>query len=185
MEALKKDKLYTYADYVKWDTEERYELIDGIPYLMTSPTFEHQDISGNLYGLLWNFLRGKPCKVLYAPFDVRLNAESADDTMVQPDILIVCDKSKIEKNCITGAPDMVIEILSPSTSRHDRVRKFNKYLQVGVREYWIVCPDDKTVETHILQNGAYITKRYEENDTIHVHILEGCKINLSDVFIEE
>ena len=185
MEALRKDKSYTYADYASWDTEERYELIDGVPYMMAAPSITHQRISGNLHGELWNFLRGKPCKVFSAPLDVRLNAAADNDVdVVQPDLMVVCDRSKIDEKGCNGAPDLVIEILSPSSISHDKLRKFNKYLQTGVREYWIVDPYNKMVTVNILDNGKYYNTAYGETDTVPVHILEGCEISLSDVFAE-
>ena len=185
MEALLKDKRYTYADYANWDTEDRYELIDGVPYMMASPTEPHQRIIGNLHYQLFDFLKGKPCRVYLSPFDVRLNAAGDDDDVVQPDILVVCDRAKIDRRGLNGAPDMAIEILLLSSVSHDRVRKFNKYLQTGVREYWIVDPDSKTAQVHILaQNGAYIVKSYGETDTVAVNVLEGCEISLPDVFSE-
>ncbi|MDR0310315.1 MAG: Uma2 family endonuclease, partial [Acidobacteriota bacterium] len=115
MEALQKDERYTYADYASWDTEERYELIDGVPYLMSpAPLRKHQSILFELSGQFRNFLKGKPCKAFAAPFDVRLNADTYDDTVVQPDLVVICDKLKLDAKGCVGAPDMVIEILSPS-----------------------------------------------------------------------
>ena len=183
MDALQKDKRYTYADYLTWDDDVRYELIDGVPYMMASPSTEHQRICSELHGQLWAFLQGKPCRPFTAPIDVRLNINKGDDTVFQPDIMVVCDHSKIDKKSINGAPDFVIEILSPSTSRHDTFIKLNKYLWAGVREYWVVNPDEKTVLAHILKDGDYIVKAYGvEDETISVSVLNGCIINLKEVF---
>ena len=180
------NRKYTYADYVKWDDDERYELIDGIPIRMDAPTWQHQEVLGNLYLQLRSFIKGKQCKVFLAPFDVRLNADTLDNTVVQPDIVVVCNKENMMKTGYVGGPDMVIEISSPSTSRKDRNLKFNKFLQAGVREYWIVDPDDKTLAVHILKDGDYITRAYnDEKNKVPVHILEGCVIDLSEVFVEE
>ena len=185
MDAIRDDKRYTYADYASWDDDARYELIDGIAYMMSpAPGRRHQGIGGNIFAHLWNFLRGKPCKVYDAPFDVRLNAADDDDTVVQPDIVVVCDQAKLDDKGCNGAPDLVVEILSPSTASRDRVLKFNKYLQAGVREYWIVDPDSKTVLTHMLKDGQYMTRAYAEADTVPVHVLDGCTISLPDVFAE-
>ena len=173
---------YTYKDYLNSDDDIRYELIDGVIYMMSSPSQAHQDISGELYGRLWNFLRGKPCKVYHAPFDVLLNADTTDDTVLQPDLLVVCDMAKLDGKSCVGAPDMVIEILSPSTSKKDRIIKLNRYLQAGVREFWIVDPDDKGVTVYILKNGEYIVRAYEDTDIAPVHVLDGCRINLPEVF---
>jgi len=181
-----KDQRYTYKDYCTWDDDERWELIDGVPYAMSpAPTPAHQRISGELYFQLASFLKGKLCQVFYSPFDVRLNAAGDDDYDVfQPDLLVVCDRAKIDDKGLNGAPDMAIEIISPYSARRDRVLKFNHYLQAGVREYWIVDAEIKTVQTCILKNGEYIVKAYTETDAIPVHVLDGCTINLSDVFAE-
>jgi len=177
-----KIQYYTYADYCEWDDDERWELIGGIPYAMTAPSTTHQRILGALHRQFANFLDKKPCEVFLAPFDVRLNAEEYDDTVVQPDLTIICDSAKIDDKGYKGVPDMVIEILSPSTAKHDILRKFNIYLRVGVREYWIVDPETRTVQVFILENGRYLAKSYGEADTVTVHALEGCEIILSDVF---
>jgi len=178
------NRLYTYSDYLQWDDDKRRELIDGVPYLMSAPNRMHQEISRNLLVQLVEILKGKPCKVYHAPFDVRLNADTLDNTVVQPDLLIVCDHSKLDKAGCKGAPDMVVEILSPSTSRHDRILKFKTYKKSGIREYWIIDPDTSILDVHILKDGDYIIHPYAAEDTVPVHILEGCKINLSEVFEE-
>ena len=193
MEEMKRDKRYTYADYETWDTDERYELIRGIPYLLYSPdpammapapTPEHQSISGELFRQLANFLHGKPCKVYSAPLDVRLSDGSHDDTVVQPDLIVVCDKSKLDGKHCDGAPDMIVEILSPSTAGRDHIVKYKLYLASGVREYWIIDPNTKTVMIHILEGGKYQTSTHEAADTVPVRVLDGCSINLADVFAE-
>jgi Uma2 family endonuclease len=185
MQALSKEELYTYADYVKWETgNDRYELIDGVPYLMSAPSRRHQKIGGEIHGQLWQFLRGKPCEVYQAPLDVRLNYDKGDDTVVQPDLSVVCDKAKLDDKGIKGAPDMVIEILSASNSLQEMMLKYNKYLQAGVREYWIVDPEAKSVQANVLNDGAYIGRVYGDAADIPVHILEGFRINMRDVFAE-
>ena len=188
MDALQMEKRYTYADYCTWDDDERWELIDGAPYAMApSPSQAHQTILGRLFAQLHNYLEGKPCKAFIAPFDVRLNANAdgeTDDTVVQPDILVVCDDTKLDgKSCI-GPPDLVIEILSPSSALKDKAIKFKKYLEAGIREYWIVDPDTKTVSAHILENKRYYVTTYTNADTAPVHILDGCQVDLSRVFEE-
>jgi len=183
MEALRQEKHYTYADYCAWDDGKRYELINGARYMMSpAPAWEHQNISIQLARFLSNFLDGKPCKVFTAPFDVRLSADKNDDNVVQPDLVVICDRSKLSGTGCLGVPDMVIEILSPSTESWDKVVKFNMYLQAGVREYWMVDLNGKTVQTCILKNGEYVVKAYSENDVVPVHVLEGCAIHLSKVF---
>jgi len=176
---------YIYEDYAGWDDDERCELIDGVIYMLSSPSQAHQEIGGELFWQLRGFLKEKLCKVFQAPFDVCLNsAGDKDNTVVQPDIVIVCDKSKLDGKRCNGAPDMVIEILSASTSKRDMVIKFKKYLQAGVREYWIVDPDRKVVSVNILNNGNYIAHAYGDEDIVPVHVLEGCKIDMKDVFSE-
>ena len=183
MEALKSDQIYTYKDYVTWDDGNRYELIDGAVYMMPTPLRIHQSILGKLLIQIAVFLTGKPCEIYPAPFDVRLHGMGdADTNVVQPDIVVVCDRSKLDDKGCNGAPDMVVEILSPSNSKHDTVLKFNKYLQAGVREYWIIDPTQQSLLVHILDNGKYTTYAYEETAEVYVSVLEGCKINLKDVF---
>jgi len=178
------DVRYTYSDYIQWDDDVRRELIDGVPYLMAGPNRRHQAISRNLFMQLAIFLEGKPCEVYYAPFDVRLNADTLDDTVVQPDILVVCDHSILNDANCAGAPDMVVEILSPSNPRYDKITKFNRYLKAGIKEYWIVDPIAQSLAVNILKDNNYITHVYTDKETVRVHILEGCIINLSKVFEE-
>ena len=186
MQALRDENYYTYEDYYSWDDGERWELIDGVPYAMSpAPSRKHQGLLGKLHVQFYDFLRGKPCEVYLAPFDVRLNADTYDDTVVQPDLIVVCDTSKLDDRGCVGAPDLAIEILSPSTSAHDRVRKFKKYLQHGVREYWIVDPDSKTLSVNVLSEGKYVAAAYSDEDAVPVHVLEGCTIDLSEVFREK
>jgi Uma2 family endonuclease len=186
VEALKKDVSYTYADYAKWELKEgeRFEIIDGVPYMMSAPTTNHQRIQMRISGELYQFLKGKRCEVFIPPFDVCLFGKgNKDKTVVQPDILVVCDKDKLKdgKRC-NGAPNLIIEILSPSTSSYDWFWKLNKYLQAGVREYWIVDPEMKKVFVHLLENDKYVTTEYDKEDNIPVTVLEGCSINMQDVF---
>jgi Uma2 family endonuclease len=181
---LAEQKRYTYADYIRWDNKTRYELIDGTAYAMASPSRTHQKISRKLVVQLDNFLRGKTCEVYYAPFDVRLNSDSFDDIVVQPDVFVVCDESKHDGKSVKGAPDMIIEILSPFNAQHDIITKTRLYRKAGVREYWIVAPRGRTVQVYILANGKYIVSDYNDGDMIPVHVLHGCEINLADVFYD-
>ena len=179
----KEEPRYNYKDYCLWDDEKRWELIEGTAYLMSAPTWVHQDISINIIFKLRQFLQGKSCKVLSSPIDVRLNADTYDDTVVQPDIIVICDKSKLDDGgTIVGAPDLIVEILSPSSVRRDTLTKFKLYKQAGVREYWIADPEEKMMIVHILESGKYVTSVYGENDKIPAHVLEGCEIDLGDVF---
>jgi len=181
---LRQNNNYTYADYEKLGDGKRYELIDGVIYLMSpAPAPKHQKISGELFGQLWQFLRGKPCEVYHAPIDVCLNAGGDNDkTVVQPDIIVICDNSKLDGKRCNGVPDMIIEILSPSTANCDIFVKFNKYLQAGVREYWIVNPENKLVRVCILNDGKYDITDYFDTNTIPVHVLNGCHIDMKSIF---
>ena len=181
---------FTFADCLTWDEDERIEIIDGEAFMMAPPSSRHQEISGELFRQLANFLEGKRCRVYSAPFGVRLFEQDGDDpedvdTMVQPDISVVCDRSKIDKHGCKGAPDMIIEILSPSTRRHDRLVKLNLYQRAGVREYWIIDPENKAVQ--VFRNNGDSLRLYEDygkEDIAKVHVLDGCFIELSKVFSE-
>jgi Uma2 family endonuclease len=177
---------YTYADILEWDESVRAEIIDGELYMMALPSTFHQEISMELSGQLGNFLKGKPCKAFAAPFGVRLfpREDLSDNTLVEPDIALICDRSKIDERGCNGAPDLIIEILSPSNGRHDLVLKFNKYLEAGVREYWIVDPVEQAVQAHILDNGRYVTNIYDDKAQVPVSVLPGCVIDLPAVFEE-
>ena len=177
------NRKYTYSDYLTWDDENRYELIDGEVYMMSAPSLDHQEISMEISRQLANYLQGKTCKVFPAPCDVRLNADTEDDTVVQPDMIVVCDPKKIEnrKSC-KGAPDMVVEILSPSTAIYDQNTKLEKYVRAGVKEYWLVNPETKSVHVYLFKNGEGIFRMYKDADVISVNILENCQIHLADVF---
>jgi len=187
MEAIQKNKRYTYTDYLTWDDDMRYELIDGVPYMMSAPNLKHQETTGEVYGQLRNFLKEKPCRPFIAPVDVRLNAKKGDNDVVQPDVLVVCDHSKLEDGkSVKGAPDFIVEVLSPSTTSYDCFVKLNKYMWAGVREYWIINLDEKIVLTHILTGNNYITKTYGADcNFIPVSVLEGCVIDLKAIFPEE
>jgi Uma2 family endonuclease len=183
--ALKLDERYTYSDYADWPEQPRYELIDGVAYAMSAPTVVHQRAVTRIGLQLGNALKGKPCEVFHAPFDVRLNAEAGDDTVVQPDLVVICDKSKIAngKHCL-GAPDLVVEVLSQSTQAQDRFRKLKAYCKAGVREYWVVDPEYKGVEKHVLENGKYVVEAYSAPEHAPATVLGGALIDLADVFAE-
>ena len=181
---------YTFADMLAWEEDDRFELQDGEIVMMAPPSRIHQEISGELFRQLANFLEGKKCRVYAAPFAVRLFEEDGDTpedvrTVLEPDISVVCDAGKLDKRGCKGAPDLVIEILSPSTRGNDRLIKFNLYERAGVREYWIVDPDTRIVLVHTLTDGRYHSpEAYTSVSTVPVDVLDGCGIDLKKVFHE-
>jgi Uma2 family endonuclease len=183
----KLEQEYSYADYLNWDESERWEIIDGIAFMQATPSRVHQGISGGLFLQFGNYLKGKSCKVYPAPFCVRLDIKKNDNdvkNVVEPDITIVCDPSKLDEKGCNGSPDMVVEILSPSTNKNDRLIKFNKYEKAGVREYWLVDPEPKLVTVFTLQeNGKYgRPDMYTDEDRVKVSIFEDLEIDLESVF---
>lgn len=181
---------FTFADLLSWDYDERYELIHGDPIMMAPPSPRHQLVSGELFRQLANFLEGKRCKVYAAPFGVRPFEQDGDsledvDILVEPDISVVCDASKIDKHGCKGIPDLIIEILSPSSRRHDRLVKLDLYQRAGLREYWIVDPDNQSVQVFLNDGGTLkLHEDYGPGDIAKVNTLEGCFIELSKVFFE-
>ena len=185
-----KDEYYTLEDALHWEEHEHIELLDGIPVMLATPSTSHQRVVLALVRQLADYLDDKQCEVFVAPFTVCPFARRDDpphsiDTLVEPDITVVCDPEKLDKVGCKGAPDLIIEILSPSSLRHDRLTKHNLYQRAGVREYWIVDPESKTVQSFVLENGYYAAQDFgDEGDTIQVNVLEDCAIDLSLVFPE-
>jgi Uma2 family endonuclease len=189
---LNLDKKYTYADYVKWTFDDAVELIKGRIFKMAAPLSNHQDSSLNLATVLKNYLKGKPCKVYTAPFDVRLpkplshrKSDKDIETVVQPDICVVCDLSKIDRRGCIGAPDLIIEILSKGTATKDVKDKFEVYEESGVKEYWIVSLTERLVNVFRLnEEGKYVPdhRPYVPSDTIRVGIFSDFSIVVDDIF---
>ena len=151
------NSVYTYTDYVLWNIKERLEVIKGKIFRLDTPDVSHQKISGNLYGEMYHYFKGKSCKLFAAPFDVVLkNKKGIEDSVVQPDICVVCDPKKLEndKRCL-GAPDLIIEILSPGNTKKEMRDKYELYEEAGVYEYWVVRPIDKEITQFVLENGKY------------------------------
>ena len=158
--ALKDPQLHTYGEYLNWSEAVRYELIDGNAYLMApAPDLSHQEVAGEIYRQAANSLSGKPCRAFIAPVDVRFpkpgQADEQTDTVVQPDVLVVCDGGKLDRRGVRGAPDWIVEVLSPSTAGHDQIKKRRLYEQQGVREYWLVHPVDRVLSIYQLRDGEY------------------------------
>ncbi len=184
-------KQYTYADYLKWQFEERIELLKGFIARMSAPNVYQQRISGELHRQLANYLYKTPCSVYAAPFDVRLTRKNKitnkeATTVVQPDLCVICDKAKLDKRGCVGAPDWIIEILSPGNTKKEMKDKFQIYQENGVKEYWIIQPDDKTLLIYILnENGKYIgLAPLTDDDIATPNTFPDLNIDLKDVFEE-
>ena len=194
--SLDLSKQYTYADYLSWTDHNRRELFDGFVKLMAGVSYLHNVVTVNLTSVLRHFIKQKKgkCKIFHAPFDVRLpkNGETADDkiyTVVQPDICVVCDPSKIDDKGIIGAPDLVVEVQSPSTSKLVMGKKFDLYEEAGVKEYWVVYPKERLTVFLLQDNG-----KYDDGTTYDiinspdakapVHTIEGLEIALKELFEE-
>ncbi|MCF6094901.1 Uma2 family endonuclease [Microaerobacter geothermalis] len=179
---------FTYMDYLKLGEELRYEVIDGQIYNMTpSPTPKHQDVITQLSVDFGLYLRGKQCRVFVSPIDVCLSDEREDlnkvKEWVEPDLVVVCDKNKIGDKRIIGSPDLVVEVLSPSTAKKDRMVKYNRYQRAGIKEYWIVDPVHETIEVYLLEGGAFKQGgTYFKDDTLPVSIFKDFMIDLSNIF---
>ena len=188
---LDESKRYTYADYLTWLDDKRRELIKGFIHLMSAPNELHARISFNWGFWTSAFVRkhkGK-CRIYHAPFDVRLPLHGSKEDnkiydVVQPDICVICDLSKLDERGCIGAPDLIVEVLSPSTLKYDWNYKFNLYEAAGVREYWIVDPIAKVVNAFLLQpDGKYdLGTVYECNQKAPVHIFKGLEIDLIKLF---
>jgi len=184
-------KTYTYADYYSWRFEERLELIKGKIFKMSpAPGANHQTIAFNISGELYNFLKNKSCKAFAAPFDVRLVRDEKSDkkvkTVVQPDICVVCDLRKVadRRSCL-GAPDLVIEILSPGNNAKEVKIKYDLYEEFGVKEYWVVYPDEQSLLRYVLnKEGKFIAegRALTVGDKITTPVLQGFELALDDVF---
>jgi Uma2 family endonuclease len=178
---------WTYGDYLNWPEDERWEIIDGEAYAMNAPNTPHQQVSRNLCFQIQSFLEGKPCEMFNAPYDVLLPKENEADekikTVVQPDIIVVCDPEKIIERGCRGAPDWVIEILSPSSSGMDHIRKRNLYERHGVKEYWVVQPGERSIwVAHFVGKRFSQAIEYFETDRVKVKAVPGLEIDLSNVF---
>ncbi len=184
-------KTYSYADYCKWQLTEYVELIKGKIFKMTpAPLRKHQGIVSELHYAFKNYLKDHKCKVYMAPFDVRLPSlgSNADDqifSVVQPDICVICDGSKLDRRGCIGAPDLIVEILSVSTAKKDLDDKFHLYEQSGVKEYWIVFPNDDEVVVYDLKGDKYEQRRiYEVGEQIPVGIFPGFTVDAAEIFAE-
>ncbi|MFT5165637.1 MAG: Uma2 family endonuclease [Saprospiraceae bacterium] len=189
-------KRYTYADYLTWQFDDMVELIGGKIFKMSpAPSRMHQEVSSNLSGIIWSYLKKRPCKIFSAPFDVRLplppdqQKKQKIDTVVQPDICVICDIKKLDDHGCNGAPDWVIEILSPKTSQKDLTEKFDIYQHAGVREYWVVHPSECTVIPYRMDSeGQYQLLRktpFVKGENVPVGVFSDLNISLNEVFLDD
>jgi Uma2 family endonuclease len=189
---IKGSERFTYADYLTWPEDERWELIDGAAYAMSpAPGIAHQRISRALTRIIDTHLHGRQCELFAAPLDVRLAAVSGVsdnyvETVVQPDIFVVCDKDKLDERGCNGAPDFIIEISSPSTGKHDLTIKFDLYERNRVKEYWIIHPAEQTVLVYKMEDDNTYGKpeRYAGDDRVPVPLLGELIVDLAEVFAE-
>ncbi|MGN7989946.1 Uma2 family endonuclease [Pedobacter sp. 22226] len=180
---------YSYASYLNWLFPERVELIAGKIFKMSpAPSSVHQVVVGNIFLKLGNFLKKQPCKVFISPFDVRFPRESKDDkeifTVLQPDICVICDRSKIDVRGCIGAPDLVVEVLSPGNTRMELLNKYHVYEEFGVKEYWIVSQSDQNILIYTLNEGGKFqpSKIFTLSEKITSTVLPGFELALDDIF---
>jgi Uma2 family endonuclease len=189
--ALKQPLYFTYGDYCNWSEDERWELIDGQAYAMSAPSRVHQEIVLELGTQINTYLKGKPCKPYIAPFDVRLPKKNEKDdkidTVVQPDISVICDRNKLDDKGCRGAPDWIIEILSPSTAIRDMDIKFQLYQMHGVKEYWLINPQEKWGMIYILnaQQTYERSKMFPLSETTQVTLFPDLSIDWTFFTSEE
>lgn len=181
------EQIYTYKEYLNWPEGERWEIFEGIPYMQAAPSWQHQAISRELIIQFGNYLKEKSCNVFSSPFDLVLTNDTDEKesrNVFQPDLLVVCDSSKLISTGYVGVPNLIVEIVSPSTARNDKFYKFNIYEKFGVREYWIIEPDIKLVSVFTLNEDKRYGRPqiYSELDKVKVQVLENLEIDLSDVF---
>lgn len=186
---------YSYADYLTWRLDETVELIKGKIMLMSpAPNVKHQSVSWRLNGVLYNYFKNKSCRAFSAPFDVRLydrrksvKADREIYTVVQPDLCVICDKDKLTEQGCLGAPDWIIEILSPGNSKRDMRTKYQLYQESGVIEYWLVYPYEQAAHQFVLdeQSGQYrLVDMFSNEDRAVPHIFPDLEIDLAEVFAD-
>lgn len=178
---------YSYADYLLWKFKERVELFKGkILKMSPAPNRKHQEVAGAIYLEVASLFKDKLCKVYIAPFDVRIPKQNKEDkdvfTVVQPDLCIICDPNKLDDRGCIGAPDLVVEILSPGNSKKEMKSKFELYQEAEVREYWIVDPDRESVLINVLEDGIYDVKKPVVDDYVNSHIFPNIHIHTDDIF---
>ncbi len=183
---LNLDKLYTYWDYLNFQFSERVELIRGkIMKMAPAPSTSHQTISLGITGRFLKAFKEEKCRLFVAPFDVKLPIPKGvkDSTVVQPDLLIVCDETKIDERCCNGAPDLIVEILSKSNQNYDLHTKFDLYEEAGVKEYWIADMQNKSILVYTLKDEKYIGLRpFAEDMNIESVLFPFLSFNVGELF---
>lgn len=187
MESANTEQRYTYQDYLSWPEGEQYELVDGVAYAKSpAPSYGHQKVSLEIARQMANQLLHRECQVFAAPFDVKLSAPDQDDapTVVQPDITVGCDPDRFNPRGHLGAPDLVVEIVSPDSGVADRKRKYALYEHCGVREYWIVDPEERVVEVYLLDKAGRYSRRgaYGPEETLSATAVAELLVDLRLVF---
>lgn len=179
---------YTYADYLKWELDEMVELIKGKVFRqVAAPRVNHQRVAGGVFNSFYEFLKDKKCEAFIAPFDVRLPVKSKKyediDTVVQPDICVICDPSKLDDLGCVGAPDLIVEILSPGNNKKELQNKYEVYEESGVKEYWVIHPNECTLVVNTLVQGKYQASRlFTHGDKVASQAVEGFVLDLEEVF---
>ena len=181
---LPQEKYYTVEDYYNMPEDICVELIEGQLIYMTAPNTQHQRISGRLYATIFNYInaKGGNCEIFYAPFSVQL--PNAGDTVVEPDITVICDRNKITKQGCLGAPDWIIEIVSPSNPKHDYITKLSLYSNANVTEYWIVDAEQNKIHVYDMRDNKLVLNHYTFHDNIKVGIYKDLYIDFSEFNLE-
>ncbi len=191
MQTQRKKQEYTYHDYINWPEEEHWELIEGRAYptygptALAAPNLNHQALVRELVISIGSYLRGKTCQLFDSPVDVVFEESEDTQTVVQPDIIVVCDPGKMrDGKRIIGAPDIAVEVLSPSTTPKDWNIKMRLYERQGVKEYWIVSPNDRTIYQNVLKEGQYETITCSDGQ-LTTEILEDFSLDIEALFVAE
>jgi len=183
---IPKTKSVSLEEFLEMDkeNEDRLEYFDGEVVYLASPSVEHQRVLLNIATEFRNYFKGKSCETFISPLDVWLkNEEKTAKVKVQPDLMVICDKTGLKENEYTGLPTLIIEIISPSNQSHDRIKKYNTYMDFGVKEYWMVNPKLKTIEIYVLEKDEYIQAAiYKGDDYAISHIFKELMIHLEDIF---
>ncbi len=181
--------IYSYADYLTWEIDEMVELIKGKVFrsAAAAPRRKHQEIAGILYSRFLVHLEGKNCKVYITPFDVRLPVKSKKNeevfTVVQPDICVICDRTKLDDAGCIGAPDLIVEVLSPGNNKKELKNKYEVYEESGVLEYWVIHPNEETLLIYTLTNGKYVPSRlFTRGDIVKSECIAGFELDLEEFF---